>query len=110
MRLRSEALTLFALFVTEFNLYGMHAPGALPRRVGALHADNAGEFTSREFKEYCDTHSIAFTSCPAHTHPLNGVAERAVGTIVTVLRTALIATAVHLLPSGRTRRHTSATF
>ena len=90
MRHRSEAITNFQVYVTEFNAYGTRAPGAAPRTIGSLHTDNAGELTSLEFKEYCDAHNIAFTTCPAYTHQLNGVAERAVGTIATCIRTSLL--------------------
>jgi hypothetical protein len=56
------------------------------RVVGQLHLDNAGEFLSREFTEYLDSESIARTTCPPHVHQLNGVAERAIRSVMEIVR------------------------
>jgi hypothetical protein len=54
--------------------------------VGALHTDNAGEYLSREFKEFIDEESISQTTCPPYVHSLNGVAEQATRSIVEKLQ------------------------
>ena len=59
-------------------------------RVGALHTDNAGEFLSAEFTEFLDHESISQTTCPPHVHQLNGVAERAIRSIMEVVRASLL--------------------
>ena len=56
------------------------------RIIGQLHLDNAGEFLSREFTEYLDNESIARTTCPPHVHQLNGVAERAIRSVMEIVR------------------------
>ena len=56
------------------------------RIVGSLHTDNAGEFISEDFKEFLDTELVDHTRCPAHVHQLNGVAERAIRSIMENVR------------------------
>ena len=58
---------------------GSHLP---PRVVGSLRMDNAGEFLSQEFRDFLDEEGIHQTTCPPHVHSLNGVAERAIRSIV----------------------------
>lgn len=55
-------------------------------RVRGVHLDNAGEFLSREFTEYLESESIARTTCPPHVHQLNGVAERAIRSVMEIVR------------------------
>ena len=50
--------------------------------LGSLRSDNAGEFLSREFKDLLDSELVSQTTCPPHVHSLNGVAERAIRSIV----------------------------
>ena len=58
-----------------------------PRSVGQLQLDNAGEFLSREFTEYLENESITRTTCcPPHVHQLNGVAERAIRSVMEIVR------------------------
>ena len=52
------------------------------RIVGQLHMDNAGEFLSGEFNEFLDSELITRTTCPPHVHQLNGVAERAIRSVI----------------------------
>ena len=56
--------------------------------VGSLHTDNAGEFLSRDFKEFVNSELITQTTCPPYVHSLNGVAERAIRSIMENARTS----------------------
>ena len=73
------------------NLNGLASAGkATPVRVvGHLHSDNAGEFLSREFTDFLDSELIDHTTCPPHVHSLNGIAERAIRTVVENMRSNL---------------------
>eukprot|EP00965_Chrysotila_dentata_P042869 1423431-Pleurochrysis_carterae.AAC.2 len=61
------------------------------RCVGTILSDNAGEFTSREFTELLADNSIDATTLPPHVHALNGVAERAIRSIMELPRSNLTA-------------------
>lgn len=54
-----------------------------------LHTDGGGEYTSNEFKEYCEEqgihHEVTFSYTPQH----NGVAERKNRTILDIARSML---------------------
>eukprot|EP00965_Chrysotila_dentata_P121953 4031003-Pleurochrysis_carterae.AAC.1 len=61
-----------------------------PRQViGILHSDNAGEFQSNEFSDFLASRRIHNTTCPPHVHQLNGVAERAIRSIMELTRSSL---------------------
>eukprot|EP00965_Chrysotila_dentata_P075143 2482232-Pleurochrysis_carterae.AAC.1 len=62
-----------------------------PRTVGTLHSDNAGEFLSREFTELLASDGVHTSTCPPHVHQLNGVAERAIRSIMELARANLVA-------------------
>ena len=57
--------------------------------VGSLLTDNAGEFLSHEFARYLENESIDHTTCPPYVHELNGVAERAIRSIMDSARAFL---------------------
>ena len=59
------------------------------RIVGTLHSDNAGEFVSHEFREFLADESVHQTTSPPHAHALNGVAERAIKSIMSLARANL---------------------
>ena len=61
------------------------------RIVGSLHTDNAGEFLSKEFREFLDTELIDSSTCPPHVHQLNGIAERAIRSVMENTRSHLVA-------------------
>ena len=46
---------------------------------------------SREFREFLDDEAIASSTCPPHVHSLNGVAERAIRSIMELVRSNLVA-------------------
>ena len=82
LRQKSEALSKVRRLVAELKHtigMGSHLP---PRVVGSLRMDNAGEFLSQEFRDFLDEEGIHQITCPPHVHSLNGVAERAIRSIV----------------------------
>eukprot|EP00965_Chrysotila_dentata_P162366 5362079-Pleurochrysis_carterae.AAC.1 len=65
-----------------------------PRQaIGTLHCDNAGEFLSAEFTEFFADRGVHNCTCPPHVHQLNGVAERAIRSIMELTRSSLTASA-----------------
>eukprot|EP00965_Chrysotila_dentata_P085226 2812286-Pleurochrysis_carterae.AAC.1 len=61
--------------------------------VGTIHTDNAGELVSREFTDLLFDASVHATTSPPHVHALNGVAERAIRTIMELARSNISAAA-----------------
>eukprot|EP00965_Chrysotila_dentata_P029665 986107-Pleurochrysis_carterae.AAC.1 len=69
-------------FIAAFTaLANKNSPRPL-RIVGTLHSGNAGEFLSREFTEFLSEHGVHASTCPPHIHQLNGVAERAIRSVM----------------------------
>ena len=91
MRAKSDAPMYVRRFLAAFKAFGSIGKTQAMSVVGALHTDNAGEFLSREFSELMDDELIHHTTCPPHVHQLNGVAERAIRSIMEVLRADLVA-------------------
>ena len=83
---KSEALEKVKSFVAKLNSICNVGKAEPVRIVGQLHLDNAGEFLSREFTEFLDEESITRTTCPPYVHQLNGVAERAIRSVMEVVR------------------------
>ena len=96
LRRKSEAIKCVRQFVSRFN--GLLNKGKKERTqvVGTLHTDNAGEFLSRDFADMLDSELIDQTRCPAHVHQLNGVAERAIRTIMENVRANMAASGAPL--------------
>ncbi|MGZ0213958.1 MAG: hypothetical protein ACKVI4_15900, partial [Actinomycetales bacterium] len=91
LRNKSEAPACIRKFVAKFNAL-LNRRRTTPIKVlGTLHSDNAGEFLSKQFGELLDESSITQTRCPAHVHQLNGVAERAIRSILENVRANLVA-------------------
>jgi transposase InsO family protein len=59
--------------------------------VKTVHSDNGGEFLDAEIREWLTEREIKHTTSAAHTPEHNGVAERAIQTIVSMTRCLLIA-------------------
>ena len=59
------------------------------RKLKRLRFDNGGEYTSREFKEYCSNHGIRHEKTVPETPQHNGVAKRMNRTIVEKVRSML---------------------
>ena len=86
LRRKSEALKRVRSFVAKLNAIQSVGKPEPVRVVGQLQLDNAGEFLSHEFTEFLESESILRTTCPPHVHQLNGVAERAIRSIMEVVR------------------------
>jgi len=89
LKRKSEAPACIRKFVASFTALLNRKQAQPTAVVGALHTDNAGEFTSREFTEFLDESLITATACPPHVHALNGVAERAIRTIMELTRATI---------------------
>jgi transposase InsO family protein len=59
-------------------------------KIKCLRSDNGGEFTSKEFIDYCSSHGIKRQFFVARTPQHNGVVERKIGTVQEMARTMLI--------------------
>eukprot|EP00965_Chrysotila_dentata_P132358 4376881-Pleurochrysis_carterae.AAC.1 len=79
------------------------------RVIETFHSDNAGEFLSSEFTEYLATSGVHNTTCPPHVHQLNGVAKRAIRSIMEPTRSSLAFIVVPPLLSGTTPSRTPST-
>eukprot|EP00965_Chrysotila_dentata_P199846 6179626-Pleurochrysis_carterae.AAC.1 len=77
-----EAPTHVCNFIASFTALVNKRATRPARVVGTLHSDNAGEFLSREFTELLFEQGVHSSTCPPHVHQLNGVAERAIRTIM----------------------------
>lgn len=82
MQMKSETLERFKVFkqLQERQL-------GLPLK--ALRTDRGGEFLSREFIRYCETHGILHQLTAPYTPEHNGVAERKNRTVVEMARSML---------------------
>ena len=90
MKQKSEAPKLVRRFIAKFNAMASTHGSSPTRVVGALHTDNAGEFLSRSFQEMLDENLVTQTTCPPHVHALNGVAERAIRSVMDMVRVELL--------------------
>ena len=89
MKRKSDAPQLIRRFIAGFNAR-LSANSSTPiRAVGHHHSDNAGEFVSREFTELLDSNLVHQTTSPPHISDLNGVAERAIRSIMEGVRADL---------------------
>ena len=83
---KSDAPEKIRNYVAGLNRLVTGEAASATRIIGTLHTDNAGEFLSHEFTEFLDSQLIAHTTCPPHIHELNGVAERAIRSLVENMR------------------------
>ena len=90
---RRDAPSQMRKFVASFNSMarGAQADGRIVRTIGSLLNDKAGEFVSKEFKDFLAGNLIDQKLVPAEVKPLNGVAERAVRTIMEQTRSLMVA-------------------
>eukprot|EP00966_Prymnesium_polylepis_P016857 388910-Prymnesium_polylepis.1 len=98
MRKKSEAPEYTRTLISSFNALLAKRFGADEAfSVAAIHTDNAGEFLSREDQDLLDAESVAQSTCPApHVHELNGMAERAIRYIFSMVRANMVAS--HIKP------------
>eukprot|EP00965_Chrysotila_dentata_P192603 6175275-Pleurochrysis_carterae.AAC.3 len=91
LRHKHEAPTHIRKFFASFAAL-LNAGRDTPTRVvGTIHSDNAGEFLSQQFTELLGNNGVHATICPLHVHRLNGVAERAICSIMELTRSNLVA-------------------
>jgi transposase InsO family protein len=60
----------------NFKIYKEMAENEMDSRIKCLRSDNGGEFTSKEFMNYCNNHGIKRQFSVARTPQQNGVVER----------------------------------
>eukprot|EP00965_Chrysotila_dentata_P038377 1275323-Pleurochrysis_carterae.AAC.1 len=86
MRNKSEAPAHVRTFISSFTALVNTRASRPVQIVGTLHSDNAGEFLSREFTDFLSETGVHSSTCPPHVHQLNGVAERAIRSIMELTR------------------------
>ena len=93
IRNRSDAPAQLRKFVASFNLMARNAQhqGRLVRTIGSLLNDKAGEFISKDFRDFLAGNLVQQTTSPAEVHSLNGVAERAIRSIMEQSRSMMVA-------------------
>jgi transposase InsO family protein len=60
----------------NFKIYKEMVENEMDSRIKCLRSDNGGEFTSKEFMDYCNNHGIKIQFSIARTPQQNGVVER----------------------------------
>jgi transposase InsO family protein len=60
----------------NFKIYKEMVENEMDSRIRCLRSDNGGEFTSKEFMDYCSSHGIKRQFFVARTPQQNGVVER----------------------------------
>lgn len=95
---KSEALGRFKAFksVVEKDL---------GKKIITLRTDRGGEFTSKEFYDFCDTNSIKRHVTASYTPQQNGVVERRNRTLMVITRSMLKAMKVPNYLWGEAVRH-----
>ena len=87
---RRDAPSKMREFIASFNSCAS-CPGNSVQPVGTLHTDGAGEFTSNKFREDLADLLVHKTEAPPEVHALNGVAERAILSIFSQVRSDFVA-------------------
>jgi transposase InsO family protein len=74
----------------NFKIYKEMVENEMDSRIKCLRSDNGGEFTSKEFMDYCSSHGIKRQFFVARTPQQNGVVERKNMTVQEMARTMLM--------------------
>jgi hypothetical protein len=74
----------------NFKIYKEMVENEMDSRIKCLRSDNGGEFTSKEFMDYCNNHGIKRQFFIARTPQHNGVVERKNRTIQEMARTMIM--------------------
>jgi hypothetical protein len=74
----------------NFKIYKEMVENEMDSRIKCLRSDNGGEFTSREFMDYCSDHGIKRQFSVARTPQRNGVVERKNMTVQEMARTIIM--------------------
>ena len=72
-----------------FKKYKAYIENQSSRKIKVLRIDGGGEYTSREFLEFCDEARIVHEFTPPYTPQHNGAAERKNRTIMNMVRSML---------------------
>jgi transposase InsO family protein len=74
----------------NFNIYKEMVENEMDSRIKCLRSGNGGEFTSKEFMDYCSNHGIKRQFSVARTPQQNGVVEKKNGTVQEMDRTMIM--------------------
>jgi transposase InsO family protein len=74
----------------NFKIYKEMVENEMDSRIKCLRSDNGGEFTSKEFMDYCSNHGIKRQFFVARTPQQNGVVERKNRTVQEMARTMIM--------------------
>jgi transposase InsO family protein len=74
----------------NFKIYKEMVENEMNSRIKCLRSDNGGEFTSKEFMDYCINHGIKRKFFVARTPQQNGVVERKNRTVQEMARTMIM--------------------
>jgi transposase InsO family protein len=74
----------------NFKVYKEMVENEMDSKIKCLRSDNGGEFTSKEFMDYCNRHGIKRQFSVARTPQQNGVVERKNMTVQEMARTMLM--------------------
>jgi hypothetical protein len=74
----------------NFKIYKEIVENEMDSKIKCLRSDNGGEFTSKEFMDYCSNHGIKRKVSIATTPQQNGVVERKNKTVQKMVRTMLM--------------------
>jgi transposase InsO family protein len=74
----------------NFKIYKEMVENEMDSRIKCLRSDNGGEFTSKEFMDYCNNHGIKRQFFVARTPQQNGVVERKNMTVQEMARTMIM--------------------
>jgi transposase InsO family protein len=83
LRKKSEAFE-------NFKIYKEMVENEIDSKIKCLRSDNGGEFTSKEFMDFCSKHGIKRKFFIARTPQQNGVVERKNMTVQEMARTMLM--------------------
>ena len=107
LRHKNDALKAVKMYVAELRAQANVGSDVPVNIAGSIHSDGGGEFISREFREFTDSEGITHTTSPPYTSDLNGVAERAIRTIMEMVRAALISAGAPVTFWPEAARHVS---
>jgi hypothetical protein len=74
----------------NFKIYKEMVENEMDSRIKCLRSDNGGEFTSKEFMDYCNNHGIKRQFSITRTPQQNGVVERKNRTVQEMARTMIM--------------------
>ncbi|GJZ30918.1 disease resistance CC-NBS-LRR class family protein [Tanacetum coccineum] len=100
--LLSTSNVAFAKFLAQIIKLRAHFPDYIVKRV---RLDNAGEFTSHAFNDYCMSVGIVVEHPVAHVHTQNGLAESLIKRLQLIARPLIMRTKLHVSMWGHAILH-----